>query len=145
MLIEVFKKVRNKNVIKNEDLERLESLVINNKISYREILEKFKGIIKEYAAEEILEKCEGPPLAIIVTAGILAPKQRQEWKNVLVRFPLEIESHPILEKLNSVMTLRYRYMPPYLKPCFLYLSIFAEGFEIKRTHIVKQWVAEGYV
>lgn len=47
--------------------------------------------------------------------------------------------------MRRIVTLSYNHLPSHLKPCFLYLSIFPEDFEIKRRRLVDRWIAEGLV
>jgi len=47
--------------------------------------------------------------------------------------------------MRRIVTLSYNHLPSHLKPCFLYLSIFPEDFEIQRRRLVHRWIAEGFV
>jgi disease resistance protein RPM1 len=49
------------------------------------------------------------------------------------------------KKIKRGMTRSYRGLPPYLKPCFLYLSIFPEDSDINVATVLRRWVAEGFV
>jgi len=84
-------------------------------------------------------------LAILTIGGVLATKKKAEWENFYQKLPSELESNPSLEAIRRVLTLSYNHLPSRLKPCFLYLSIFPEDYEIKRSHLVHRWIAEGFV
>ncbi|BAT04461.1 Os08g0235651 [Oryza sativa Japonica Group] len=51
----------------------------------------------------------------------------------------------MLKDIWKVMIQRYKDLPPYLKPCFLYLSIFPENSDINVETIIDRWLAEGLV
>uniref|UniRef100_A0A0E0KUY5 AAA+ ATPase domain-containing protein n=1 Tax=Oryza punctata TaxID=4537 RepID=A0A0E0KUY5_ORYPU len=95
--------------------------------------------------EKILKKCGGLPLAIVTIGRLLAAKDVKEWKILYAQLPSELESNPSLEAMRKVLALSYSYLPSHLKPCFLYLSIFPEDFEIKRKRLVHRWITEGFV
>ncbi|KAL7163245.1 hypothetical protein ACSBR2_039360 [Camellia fascicularis] len=80
--------------------------------------------------KEIMKKCKGLPLAIVVIAGLLAKNKKTEecWKQVC-----ESVSSYIVSDLNQyldTLVLSYNHLPRLLKPCFLYLGAFPEELEI---------------
>ncbi|CAD6254638.1 unnamed protein product [Miscanthus lutarioriparius] len=94
---------------------------------------------------KVVKKCGYLPLAILTIGGVLATKKIAEWENFYNKLPSELESNPSLEAVRRVVTLSYNHLPSHLKPCFVYLSIFPEDYEIKRSHVVGRWIAEGFV
>uniref|UniRef100_A0A0E0PWI4 Disease resistance protein RPM1 n=1 Tax=Oryza rufipogon TaxID=4529 RepID=A0A0E0PWI4_ORYRU len=95
--------------------------------------------------EQIVNKCGRLPLAILTIGAVLATKQVLEWEKFYKQLPSELESNPSLQALRRMVTLGYNHLPSHLKSCFLYLSIFPEDFEIKRSRLVDRWIAEGFV
>ncbi|XBI34418.1 hypothetical protein VPH35_120229 [Triticum aestivum] len=95
--------------------------------------------------EQLVRKFGCLPLAILTVGGILATKKIAYWAQVYEQLPSELESNPSLEAMRSMVTLSYNHLPSHLKPCFLYLSIFPEDYEIKRRRLVERWIAEGLV
>uniref|UniRef100_A0A0E0A4X9 Uncharacterized protein n=1 Tax=Oryza glumipatula TaxID=40148 RepID=A0A0E0A4X9_9ORYZ len=95
--------------------------------------------------EKILKKCGGLPLAIVTIGGLLAAKDVKEWDELYAQIPSELENNPSFEVMRQVLALSYKYLPSHLKPCFLYLSIFPEDFEIQRKRLVYRWIAEGFI
>ncbi|MQL92599.1 hypothetical protein Taro_025221 [Colocasia esculenta] len=88
----------------------------------------------------IVERCCHLPLAIKVVGGALRGKgrNREEWEEVLHRrtrsssiLPEDMKDDEVMEALH----LSYEDLPPHLKQCFLYLSLFPED----------HWIAEGFV
>ncbi|CAN6197960.1 unnamed protein product [Urochloa humidicola] len=94
---------------------------------------------------KLVKKCGCLPLAILTVGGILATKKIAEWGKCHEELPSELESNPSLEAMRRIVTLSYNHLPSQLKPCFLYLSIFPEDFEIQRRRLVDRWIAEGFV
>ncbi|KAL6596580.1 hypothetical protein ACP70R_047223 [Stipagrostis hirtigluma subsp. patula] len=94
---------------------------------------------------KLVKKCGCLPLAILAIGGVLANKKTAEWGKFYEELPSELESNPSLEAMRMMVTLSYNHLPSHLKPCFLYLSIFPEDFEIQRRHLVDRWIAEGFV
>ncbi|KAL2329834.1 hypothetical protein Fmac_017415 [Flemingia macrophylla] len=96
----------------------------------------------------MVTKCAGLPLAIVVLGGICAAKETIiEWKRMyqyVGSFLIQIEVQE-RQTLAQVLDLSYQDLPDELKPCFLYLSQFPEGYEIPRTKLIQLWVAEGVV
>uniref|UniRef100_A0A6V7QW08 Disease resistance protein RPM1-like n=1 Tax=Ananas comosus var. bracteatus TaxID=296719 RepID=A0A6V7QW08_ANACO len=98
-------------------------------------------------ASNILKKCRGLPLAIVAVGGLLAtkPQTTREWQKLHDQLGSELETNLGLEGLKRVLNLSYSDLPYYLKPCFLYLSVFPEDSNISRKRLVKRWMAEGFV
>ncbi|KAG1361079.1 putative disease resistance protein RGA4 [Cocos nucifera] len=94
---------------------------------------------------QIVEKCDGLPLAIKVIAGVLRSKERSnlEWNEVLKS---EVWSMSQLEEqLPRALFLSYEYLPSHLKQCFLYCSLFLEDHQMDQDELIHYWVAEGFV
>uniref|UniRef100_A0A0D3HSE2 Uncharacterized protein n=1 Tax=Oryza barthii TaxID=65489 RepID=A0A0D3HSE2_9ORYZ len=94
----------------------------------------------------ILKGCWGLPLAISTIGGLLAnrPKTGMEWKKLHEHLGVELESDQ-LQDITKVLVSSYHGLPYHLKPIFLYLSIFPENNEIRRTRLLRRWIAEGYI
>ncbi|PAN13379.1 hypothetical protein PAHAL_2G332500 [Panicum hallii] len=96
-------------------------------------------------AKHILRRCRGLPLAISTIGGLLAnrPKTSIEWRNLHEHLGAELESD--LRNIPKVIVSSYDGLPYDLKSIFLYLSIFPENHEIRRTRLLRRWMAEGYI
>jgi disease resistance protein RPM1 len=103
-----------------------------------------KGKMEE-TFDKIIKKCGGLPLAIVTIGSILATTNLSEWETLYNQLPSELEVNPSLEAMRKVILMSYNHLPSHLKPCFLYLSIFPEDFEIHRRRLVDRWIAEGFV
>lgn len=94
---------------------------------------------------KIVDKCGGLPLAIVVIAGILIKKGQiaSWWSRVadsVNQYISRDEKH-----IKDVIILSYNHLPYHLKPCFLYLGVFREDFEIPVWKLLRLWIAEGFV
>ncbi|VAI63766.1 unnamed protein product [Triticum turgidum subsp. durum] len=98
-------------------------------------------------SEQILEKCHGLPLAIIAISGLLANTQRTEdlWNQVKDSIGRALERNPGIEGMMKILSLSYFDLPPYLKTCLLYLSMYLEDSTIKKKGLIRRWIAEGYI
>nr|UBY07555.1 NBS-LRR disease resistance protein [Dasypyrum villosum] len=103
-------------------------------------------MLKE-VSNEILKKCGGLPLAIISMSSLLAnrPAMKEEWEKVKRSIGSALENNQSLDGMNSILSLSYNDLPPNLKTCLLYLSLFPEDYEIERERLVRRWIAEGFI
>ncbi|KAG6524388.1 disease resistance protein Pik-2-like [Zingiber officinale] len=102
----------------------------------------------ENVGREILQKCDGLPLAIVTIGGLLASKsdkKHEEWKDFGDHLRLEIQTNDMLSKIHQILLLSYNDLSFHLKPCFLFLGIFPEDYEICRKRLMRRWIAEGIV
>ncbi|TVU49765.1 hypothetical protein EJB05_01101, partial [Eragrostis curvula] len=98
-------------------------------------------------SNKILKKCGGLPLAIISISSLLAnrPVVKDEWERVTRSIGSALDKDRSLEGMNSILSLSYNDLPPNLKTCLLYLSIFPEDYVIDRDILVRRWIAEGFI
>ncbi|PAN34127.1 hypothetical protein PAHAL_6G070200 [Panicum hallii] len=100
-------------------------------------------------SDEILSKCSGIPLAIILVARLLANRPsplREEWEGIRDSIGIqESGTNPTWERMRQILYLSYKDLPHHLRTCFLYLGIYPEDSEIQRSELIRQWVAEGFV
>ncbi|XP_034680647.1 putative disease resistance protein At1g50180 [Vitis riparia] len=113
-----------------------------NKVGSAAVL-KWPG--SEEFKKEIVAKCKGLPLTIVVLGGLLSLKDltRDSWLKVLKRMDWHLSQGP--DSCLGILALSYNDLPSYLKPCFLYCGVFPEGSEIKASKLIRLWVAEGFV
>ncbi|KAG4979236.1 hypothetical protein JHK82_032485 [Glycine max] len=100
----------------------------------------------EPLGKQIVQSCRGLPLSIIVLAGLLANKEKsyKEWSKVVGHVNWYLTQDETQVK-DIVLKLSYNNLPRRLKPCFLYLGIFPEDFEIPVRPLLQRWVAEGFI
>ncbi|PON37339.1 NB-ARC domain, LRR domain containing protein [Parasponia andersonii] len=94
-------------------------------------------------SHELVEKCQGLPLAIVAIAGLLSTKNNttSEWRKLLTSLSSELERTSIKE----ILSLSYSDLPYHLKSCFLYFGIFPEDYSVRYGRLIRQWIAEGFV
>ncbi|KAI9156431.1 hypothetical protein LWI28_006423 [Acer negundo] len=98
----------------------------------------------EMIGTKIVNKCEGLPLAAKRLGILLRSRQEEEeWYDVLNRkiWALPDDESDIIQTLG----LSYHHLPPHLKQCFAYCSIFPAGYEFDKDSLVLLWMAEGFV
>ncbi|XP_058114689.1 probable disease resistance RPP8-like protein 2 [Magnolia sinica] len=94
---------------------------------------------------EIVAKCHGLPLAIVIIGGLLSRKARLRsvWEKVLKSISWQFVEGEA--QISRILALSYEDLPYYLKPCFLYVGVFPEDYEISARKLIQLWVAEGFV
>ncbi|KAI3459046.1 hypothetical protein Pfo_015709 [Paulownia fortunei] len=101
----------------------------------------------ENIGREILEKCDGLPLAITVVGGLLV-KQRQTksgWQKVLKGMDSYLGRSTDSDNVSAILELSYQNLPPQLKSSFLCLGFFKKDTTIRAKKLVQVWIAEGLV
>ncbi|GAU23571.1 hypothetical protein TSUD_385570 [Trifolium subterraneum] len=88
--------------------------------------------------KEIVRKCKGLPLAAQSLGGLLRRKRDiKDWDNILNSNIWENES-----KIIPALRISYHYLPPYLKRCFVYCSLYPTDYEFEKDHLILLWMAE---
>ncbi|EYU24356.1 hypothetical protein MIMGU_mgv1a022056mg [Erythranthe guttata] len=100
----------------------------------------------EDIGKEIVRKCKGLPLSIVVIGGLLgrSNRTREYWESVGKKLISMLNSGKDEDCLN-ILSLSYTHLPAHLKPCFLYMGIFPEDHEIRVSRLIKLWVVEGFI
>lgn len=98
--------------------------------------------LEEYESV-IIQKCGGLPQAIVGTAGILINHSTASywWRKVSET----VNDSGSADQNSDVLALSYNNLPFHLKPCFLYLGVFPEDYEIPAWKLMQLWVSEGFV
>ncbi|KAG8378750.1 hypothetical protein BUALT_Bualt07G0017600 [Buddleja alternifolia] len=113
--------------------ELLCRIVFNDEWCPRELVE---------IGRRITEVCLGVPLAVVTIAWLLSTKRITDWEKIYH----SINHYPRNDELiDSVVSLSYDHLPPYLKACLLYMGIFPQKYEIPVSKLVKLWIAEGFL
>ncbi|KAL0011857.1 hypothetical protein SO802_006965 [Lithocarpus litseifolius] len=103
----------------------------------------------EKLGRELVARCVGLPLAIIVLGGLLATKETlDKWDIGHRNIKLHLgkgQGEGQQSRVHEVLALSYFQLHYQLKPCFLYLSHFPEDFDIPTKKLVRLWVAKGFV
>ncbi|EAZ42023.1 hypothetical protein OsJ_26574 [Oryza sativa Japonica Group] len=109
--------------------------------------------IRPINARIIMKTCGGLPLAIVVVAGLIASKMKskidltldQHLVDVDEALSAELGSNLTTEGVTQIINHCYKNLPPDLKTCLLYLSTFPKGRSISRKHLIRRWIAEGFI
>ncbi|TYI62840.1 hypothetical protein E1A91_D10G275000v1 [Gossypium mustelinum] len=100
--------------------------------------------------KDMVKKCGGLPLAIVVLGCLLATKQSvAQWEMVHKNIHGHLNELPHQDRqygaVNRILVLSYNDLPYPLKPCFLYLSHYPEDREIPKKELIRLWIAEGFI
>lgn len=119
----------------NESWELFEQKAFRNMQRVDEDLQK--------VGKQMIKKCHGLPLAIVVLAGLMSRKRPNEWNDVCASFWRRLKDDSI--RVSTVFDLSFKELRHELKLCFLYLSVFPEDYEIDVEKLIHLLVAEGFV
>ncbi|MCD7466135.1 hypothetical protein HAX54_002541 [Datura stramonium] len=98
----------------------------------------------ERLAKDMVDKCGGLPLAIVVLSGLLSHKRGlEEWQKVKDHLWQKIKDDSI--EISYILSLSYNDLPTVLKHCFLYFGNFPEDKVVDAENIIWLWMAEGFV
>ncbi|KAK4344378.1 hypothetical protein RND71_037472 [Anisodus tanguticus] len=100
----------------------------------------------ETIGKQIVDKCQGLPLSVVVVAGLLSKSERtiEDWESVAKDVKLFVTNDPD-EQCLHVLRLSYNHLTSDLKSCLLYFGVFPEDSEISTERLVRLWVAEGFL
>ncbi|KAD2804417.1 hypothetical protein R6Q59_030096 [Mikania micrantha] len=99
--------------------------------------------LKEYA-DLIIRKCEGLPLAIVITAGLLKNDFSVHWwLQMSASLHSFMQSDP--SQYMDSLALSYNHLPPHLRHCFVFVGVFPEDYDIPVTKLIWLWIAQGFI
>ncbi|KAI5409157.1 disease resistance protein RPM1 [Lathyrus oleraceus] len=98
-------------------------------------------------ANEIVQKCNGLPLAIVAIGGLLSTREKTgfEWHRFRENLSLELKKDANLIGIKEILGLSYDDLPYYLKSCLLYFAIYPEDYVVRSKTVIRHWIAEGFV
>ncbi|XP_022154436.1 LOW QUALITY PROTEIN: putative disease resistance protein RGA3 [Momordica charantia] len=74
------------------------------------------------------------------------PTSEEEWmsfkKNELLKVIQQTDKN---DGLTPILNLSYNHLPPNLKQCFAYLSLFPKGTRLEIKDLIRQWMAHGFI
>ncbi|KAI4312755.1 hypothetical protein MLD38_037552 [Melastoma candidum] len=94
------------------------------------------GNVDENEATEILNKCAGSPLKLILCRRLVMDT---DARSSIAKC---VNAHGS-DWNKAVMHLTYTKLSPWVKPCLLYLCLFPKGSEIRTRRAFQLWYAEG--
>ncbi|OVA06858.1 Disease resistance protein [Macleaya cordata] len=98
--------------------------------------------------KDIVEKCDGLPLAIKTIGGLLSTKTQSifEWEKIRDDFYDKLAEN-VNENGSVIASLQLSYdaLPARLKQCILCFSIYPEESHISVEQLVRWWVGEGII
>ncbi|KAI3459735.1 hypothetical protein Pfo_016398 [Paulownia fortunei] len=103
----------------------------------------------EKLGKEMVGRCCGLPLAILVLGGLLITKHTlRDWQMVYDNINWYLargRGHGQQQAVTDVLAFSYHDLPYQFKQCFLYLANFPEDFEIEAEKLYQFWLAEGII
>ncbi|KAG6530856.1 hypothetical protein ZIOFF_004617 [Zingiber officinale] len=100
--------------------------------------------LEEPMAKKMMCMLKGSPLAAKILGGLLSMKlDVQHWKSIL-----DSELWQLPQEENGIMSelqLSYQYLPPHLKQCFEFCSLFPKNYRFSESELIGLWMAEGFI
>ncbi|KAK6946404.1 NB-ARC [Dillenia turbinata] len=101
--------------------------------------------------KEMVKRCGGLPLAVVVLGGLLATRSSlPEWKKLNQDIGPQLraagrEGTQQEGKVTSILELSYHDLPYHLKSYFLFLGLFPSNADIQAKEMIHMWIAERFI
>ncbi|PIM99615.1 hypothetical protein CDL12_27888 [Handroanthus impetiginosus] len=96
----------------------------------------------EMIGRQIVKKCGGVPLAIVVIVGMLRERGISEFSRNGV---LHSIGENASDEYSQIFYLSFKDLPTFLKPCFLYFGNILEDHEFSASEAARLWMAEKFI
>nr|CAD1840972.1 unnamed protein product [Ananas comosus var. bracteatus] len=92
--------------------------------------------------KKIVVKCKGLPLAVKVLGGLLRFESDEgKWIDILDSELWELDEEE--DQILPALRLSYDRMPPALKQCFMYFSLFPKDYQFYKNDIIRLLMSQG--
>ncbi|GKV46619.1 hypothetical protein SLEP1_g53593 [Rubroshorea leprosula] len=89
--------------------------------------------------KQILQKCDGVPLAIVTVAKSMRGKSLpRHWQLALSEFSK-------FESIIDCLKFSYKCLEPQSQQCFLYCALYPEDYGIWKEELIEYWIEEGLI
>ncbi|KAK2387046.1 disease resistance protein RPM1 [Trifolium repens] len=123
-------------------LDDEQSLKLFNKKAFYDLKEVCPHNLSDISSE-IVKKCDGLPLAIVVAGGLLCKSRNTvEWYRFNQNIKTKLNKDSVI---NKILVLSYHDLSYNLKSCLLYFGIYPEDCKVNSKKLIRQWIAEGFV
>ncbi|KAL2492447.1 putative disease resistance RPP13-like protein 3 [Abeliophyllum distichum] len=99
----------------------------------------------EEIGKQIAKNCKGLPLALVVIGGLLYKCRRTHECWMYVKQNVNSAVSGTDDQFMEILLLSYNHLPYHLRACFLYMAVFPEDYQIRKSELIKLWVAEGFI
>ncbi|GAV67029.1 NB-ARC domain-containing protein [Cephalotus follicularis] len=131
-------------VFRLEGLNREQSFELFKRYAFESQYMKSINPRLETIGMEIVKDCVGNPLAIKSIGGNMRFKTTEsEWLDALNNKSAIIAQQET--GILPILKLSYDHLPPHLKPCFAYCSLFPKGYVIDKQTLINLWIAQGFI
>ncbi|KAM4097710.1 hypothetical protein ACJW30_07G022300 [Castanea mollissima] len=126
-----------------EGLSRDQSWSLLKKMAFKKGQEAINSNL-EAIGMDIIEKCQGVPLAIRTIGKVLFFKKTEdEW--LYIKNTKLTDVTQLKDGIMPVLKLSYDYLPSHLKCCFAYCSLFPKDYLIDKLTLIQLWMAQGFI
>ncbi|KAL9238567.1 hypothetical protein vseg_012968 [Gypsophila vaccaria] len=91
--------------------------------------------------KEILKKCVNVPLSIRVVGSMLYDQDESKWLSLRSANLMEIGQNE--GGIMPILKYSYYHLPPALKTCFSYCTLFPKDFRMDKQLLIRLWLANG--
>lgn len=98
----------------------------------------------EVIGRDIVKKLKGLPLSSKALGSLLFCKtDEEEWKGILRNDIWELPAGT--NNILPALRLSYNHLPPHLKQCFAFCSVYPKDYIFRREKLIKIWLALGFI
>ncbi|XP_074333919.1 putative disease resistance RPP13-like protein 3 [Apium graveolens] len=96
--------------------------------------------------KEMVGKCRGLPLAIVVLSGLLSHNMSYDyWSKVKEHIWRHLKDDDLSPQIGEILSLSFNDLSPQMKDCFLYLARYPEDHVIDPDELKRLWIAEEFI
>ncbi|KAJ3670647.1 hypothetical protein LUZ60_008073 [Juncus effusus] len=94
--------------------------------------------------KDLVAKCKNNILCVKVLSGLLGYSITKEWWRVVSENDLwEMDENT--DNALPMLNIAYEFLPPHLKQCFKYCSLYPRNFQFLKHHLVLMWLSQGFI